>query len=325
MYLVFELMTTDLGRLCTWRPFSGSGTKKHVLMDFPHRKTLVIYQMVRGLAYLHSRGIVHRDLKPENVLVNTNFKVKIADFDLTTPTADVLTVGCGSLYWRCPAVLDQMVKSGGYGMTDTYSQGGRPIDLWGLGVMTLDLLAGQPMVRAQVDPGFSERLMNEQQLASVNAFLEDTETGRGRDILEKDFGVEAAAVELLCALLCRDPAERIPAAEALRHPFFDNVEELAARDGISEELGIPFRGAASLGSDGSGGAEADGASLELPWEFSASGGPERIWRWMKDEGVLHYIEPTTTAKKLPVSPYRQTMASSGSWVGGQGGGQGGGE
>ena len=41
---------------------------------------LFIYQILKGIAYLHSLDVVHRDIKPENLLVNEKDQLKICDF-----------------------------------------------------------------------------------------------------------------------------------------------------------------------------------------------------------------------------------------------------
>jgi len=40
----------------------------------------LIYQLVKGLVYLHHLDIVHRDIKPENLLVSSRNDLKICDF-----------------------------------------------------------------------------------------------------------------------------------------------------------------------------------------------------------------------------------------------------
>ena len=70
LYFVTELLGTDLHRLLTSRPL-----EKQFVQYF-------LYQILRGLKYVHSAGVVHRDLKPSNILINENCDLKICDFGL---------------------------------------------------------------------------------------------------------------------------------------------------------------------------------------------------------------------------------------------------
>ena len=64
-------MEADLGRLIhSKQPL----TDKHY--------SYFMYQLLRGLLYLHSAHIMHRDIKPCNLLVNVNCDLKICDFGL---------------------------------------------------------------------------------------------------------------------------------------------------------------------------------------------------------------------------------------------------
>lgn len=69
IYLVFDLMDIDLHYVI----HSGQElTDKHV--------RYFLFQILRGLEYIHSASVIHRDLKPGNILVNENCDLKIGDF-----------------------------------------------------------------------------------------------------------------------------------------------------------------------------------------------------------------------------------------------------
>lgn len=71
VYLVTDLLDTDLGTVIR--------SKQKISED--HAKYF-IYQVLRGLKYVHSANIVHRDLKPQNILVNLNCDLRLCDFGL---------------------------------------------------------------------------------------------------------------------------------------------------------------------------------------------------------------------------------------------------
>ena len=94
------------------------------------------YQLIRGLAYLHSCGIAHRDIKPQNVLVERQTGVlKICDFG----SAKQLVKGepnvsyISSRYYRAPELI--------FGCT-LYSTA---IDIWSAGCVIAEMLLGTPI------------------------------------------------------------------------------------------------------------------------------------------------------------------------------------
>ena len=72
LYLVFDLMETDLSRLI--QDTSQNLTIAHV--------RYFLFQLLDGLDYIHAANIIHRDLKPANILLNKNCSIKICDFGL---------------------------------------------------------------------------------------------------------------------------------------------------------------------------------------------------------------------------------------------------
>ena len=66
-----------------------------------------IYQILRGLMYIHSGGVIHRDLKTRNLLINSDCTIKICDFGLARLTAksqkaEVMTDYVATRWYRAP-------------------------------------------------------------------------------------------------------------------------------------------------------------------------------------------------------------------------------
>lgn len=64
---------------------------------FPEDLARTYFQeMLSGLEFLHRKGICHRDLKPENLLLDKDFKLKIADFGFSRLNNTVLNSFIGT-------------------------------------------------------------------------------------------------------------------------------------------------------------------------------------------------------------------------------------
>uniref|UniRef100_A0A673FX69 mitogen-activated protein kinase n=1 Tax=Sinocyclocheilus rhinocerous TaxID=307959 RepID=A0A673FX69_9TELE len=122
---VFEYVQTDLAQYMIQHP---GGLHSYNIRLF-------MFQLLRGLSYIHSRRILHRDLKPQNLLISYLGELKLADFGLArsksipcqTYSAEVVT-----LWYRPPDVL--------MGSTD-YSTA---LDIWGAGCIFIEMLQGSP-------------------------------------------------------------------------------------------------------------------------------------------------------------------------------------
>jgi serine/threonine protein kinase len=94
-----------------------------------------VYQILRGLKYLHSANVLHRDLKPSNLLINANCDLKICDFGLariSDENADQ-TEYVVTRWYRAPEIMLAC---------QDYS---KAIDVWSVGCILAEMLARKPL------------------------------------------------------------------------------------------------------------------------------------------------------------------------------------
>uniref|UniRef100_A0A452YPB5 Protein kinase domain-containing protein n=1 Tax=Aegilops tauschii subsp. strangulata TaxID=200361 RepID=A0A452YPB5_AEGTS len=124
VYIVTELMDTDLHQIIR---SNQSLTDDHC--------QYFLYQLLRGLKYVHSANVLHRDLKPSNLFLNANCDLKIADFGLarTTSETDLMTEYVVTRWYRAPELLLNC------------SQYTAAIDVWSVGCILGEIITRQPL------------------------------------------------------------------------------------------------------------------------------------------------------------------------------------
>lgn len=231
VYLVFEYLEFDL-----------AGLQQHPggSLTVPQIK-YVILQLLEALKYLHSHSVVHRDIKGSNVLLDRRGGVKLADFGLAKVFADpdraspegkestrMMTNRVITLWYRPPEVL---LGSTSYGAE---------VDMWGVGCILLDLLAGRSVFTGQDELTQLEIICRKlgADLSSVPELQHLPWFALLGDALRRDDSSPAPApaptplseeysdrlgaegVDLLMRLLSLDPRKRISARDALCHAWF---------------------------------------------------------------------------------------------------------
>eukprot|EP01065_Artemidia_motanka_P001676 TRINITY_DN1076_c1_g2_i2.p1 TRINITY_DN1076_c1_g2~~TRINITY_DN1076_c1_g2_i2.p1 ORF type:complete len:452 (+),score=191.40 TRINITY_DN1076_c1_g2_i2:219-1574(+) len=136
LYIVTDLMDVDLHRII----------QSHQSLSDRHLAYFV-YQMLRGLKYVHSAGILHRDLKPANVLLNENCQLKICDFGLARPiprkTAEEHKQEASKTRFMTEYVVTRWYRAPEILMQEKYYTAA--IDVWSVGCIMAEMLGRKPL------------------------------------------------------------------------------------------------------------------------------------------------------------------------------------
>jgi len=185
-----------------------------------------IYQVLKGLKYLHSAGVLHRDLKPSNLLVNHNCDLKICDFGLArgmTETADSqYTEYVVTRHYRAPEVMTNAKH---------YDE---QIDVWSVGCIFAELLGRKALFPGQ-DYLEQLRLIIQKVGQPSSEDLDAIPTPAARSYIEGLGPCEKAkwkelfphatpsACDLLDQMLQFNSKKRITVDNALKHEYFKSL------------------------------------------------------------------------------------------------------
>lgn len=215
LYLVFEFLDLDLKKLMDTNPGFG---RDHRLVK------LYLYQMLKGLAYCHSRRVLHRDLKPQNLLIDKQLnQLKLADFGLARAfgipvrayTHEVVT-----LWYRAPEILLG---------TKTYST---PVDIWSVGCIFAEMVNHRPLFPgdSEIDQLYKifqvQGTPDESGWPGVTQFPDYKDTfpkWRPRNLAEIVPSLDRSGIDLLSRMLVYPPQHRINARAALQHEYFSDI------------------------------------------------------------------------------------------------------
>ncbi|KAJ3770616.1 kinase-like protein [Lentinula raphanica] len=224
IYIFMEPMEADLHQIIK----SGQHlTAEHV--------QYFLYQILRGMKYVHSAHVIHRDLKPGNLLVNADCELKICDFGLSRgfdaepdENASHLTEYVATRWYRAPEIML------------AFRRYNTAIDVWSIGCIFAELLMGKPLFKGKDYVDQLNKILNVlgtpddaviKKIGSekAQAYVRSLPLKRTVPLKKIIPHADHQALDLLKRMLSFDPDERITVFEALEHPW------LAAYHDVTDE------------------------------------------------------------------------------------------
>ena len=234
VYIITKLFESDLAKIIS---------SQQQLTDAHCRYFL--YQLLRGLKYLHTANVIHRDLKPANLLVNSNCELAICDFGLArgvrgleSSKQEELTGYVVTRWYRAPELLVEC---------DTYDDA---IDMWSVGCILGELLGRRVLFKGRnyihqlqviLECLGSPReecltFMPDAARASVRAL------GKRGGVAWKRVYPHAGdeALDLLDKMLKFDPRERITVTGALEHSYLSEYHNASVEPSSQSHFNFSF-------------------------------------------------------------------------------------
>ncbi len=210
----------------------------------PQLIKIYAYQLLAGLAYIHSKQICHRDIKPHNVLVDprTN-RVLICDFGSAkrlVPGESNIAYICSRSY-RAPELIFD------------FTQYSVAVDIWSAGCVIAELVNGEPLF---LGDNSIDQLVEIIKVLGTPSKVDVVKLKPGYNLSDYNFPAikkkdwkkvlrktDPLLADLIAKLLVYAPEERLTAQQALQHRFFDELK----REASLRELGTKFAVPSCLG------------------------------------------------------------------------------
>jgi serine/threonine-protein kinase len=154
----------------------------------PERAASVGLEVARALAHAHEQGLVHRDVKPQNVLVGEDGRARVTDFGIARALEGPERTESGAILGTGSYVAPEQAQGERVGPT---------ADVYSLGIVLYELLAGEPPFRGSSFVETALRHVNE----------------APPDLRERRPDVPPALAALVHRCLAKSPADRPTAAE----------------------------------------------------------------------------------------------------------------
>uniref|UniRef100_A0A3B4XM89 mitogen-activated protein kinase n=1 Tax=Seriola lalandi dorsalis TaxID=1841481 RepID=A0A3B4XM89_SERLL len=195
-YLVMPFMGTDLGKLMKLQRLSEEKIQ------------YLVYQMLKGLKYIHSAGIIHR----------------ILDFGLARQADSEMTGYVVTRWYRAPEVILSWMH---------YTQ---TVDIWSVGCIMAEMLQGKPLFKGsdhldqlteimKITGTPTQEFISKLESEDAKSYIRSLPKVEKKDLQKVFFTTNPQAMSVLERMLLLDPQSRVTAAEALTLPYFTEFRE----------------------------------------------------------------------------------------------------